>query len=208
MRATEGALVVTLLICAGVPETRHTLELCAAGVRGIERIDCASSLEEAWVRIQVSAPDFVLLDAHLPGPADALRQLVGALEGMPVFMVGSPGDLRAMAMAMAAGVRGFLRHDLAPEELAATLAHASLPAPVAAELIPVPRLARPRVDLTERELQVLRGMSEGKSNSEIGRSLYLSEDTIKTHARRLFRKLEVNDRAHAVASGFRMGLVS
>jgi DNA-binding NarL/FixJ family response regulator len=111
-------------------------------------------------------------------------------------------------MAMAAGVRGFLRIDLAPEELAAALAHASLDAPVAAALIPSPRLPAPRTELTERELQVLRGMSEGKSNSEIGRSLYLSEDTIKTHARRLFRKLEVGDRAHAVASCFRMGLVS
>jgi DNA-binding NarL/FixJ family response regulator len=55
---------------------------------------------------------------------------------------------------------------------------------------------------------VLRGMCEGKSNGEIGRELYLSEDTVKTHARRLFRKLGVNDRAHAVASGFRLGLVS
>ena len=62
--------------------------------------------------------------------------------------------------------------------------------------------------LTERELQVLTGMSQGKSNGQIGRELYLSEDTIKTHARRLFRKLGVNDRAQAVAHGFRRGLVS
>ena len=62
--------------------------------------------------------------------------------------------------------------------------------------------------LTERELQVLRGMSQGRSNAAIGRELYLSEDTIKTHARRLFRKLGVNDRAQAVALGFRRGLVS
>ena len=51
-------------------------------------------------------------------------------------------------------------------------------------------------------------MSHGKSNSAIGRELYLSEDTVKTHARRLFRKLGVNDRAQAVALGFRRGLVS
>ena len=61
--------------------------------------------------------------------------------------------------------------------------------------------------LTERELQVLRGMSDGKSNAEIGRELFVSEDTVKTHARRLFRKLGARDRAHAVASGFRLGLV-
>ncbi len=62
--------------------------------------------------------------------------------------------------------------------------------------------------LTERELQVLRGMADGKSNAEIGRDLFVSEDTVKTHARRLFRKLGARDRAHAVASGFRTGLVS
>jgi DNA-binding NarL/FixJ family response regulator len=64
------------------------------------------------------------------------------------------------------------------------------------------------VQLTDRELQVLRGMAMGKSNGQIGRELYLSEDTVKTHARRLFRKLGVRDRAQAVAHGFRRGLVS
>ena len=70
------------------------------------------------------------------------------------------------------------------------------------------RATPPGGQLTERELQVLTGMSQGKSNGQIGRDLYLSEDTIKTHARRLFRKLGVNDRAQAVALGFRRGLVT
>jgi DNA-binding NarL/FixJ family response regulator len=71
-------------------------------------------------------------------------------------------------------------------------------------------LARPvrSVTLTERELQVLRGMADGQSNAEIGRELFVSEDTVKSHARRLFRKLGARDRAHAVAAGFRAGLVS
>lgn len=60
-----------------------------------------------------------------------------------------------------------------------------------------------RVRLSERELQVLQGMAEGQSNREIGRELYLSEDTIKTHARRLYGKLGARDRAHAVALGIR-----
>lgn len=71
-----------------------------------------------------------------------------------------------------------------------------------------PGAATRRVMLTERELQVLRGMADGKSNAEIGRELFVSEDTVKTHARRLFRKLGARDRAHAVAAGFRAGLVS
>jgi len=71
-----------------------------------------------------------------------------------------------------------------------------------------PAAALRRIGLTERELQVLRGMAEGKSNGEIGRELFVSEDTVKTHARRLFRKLGARDRAHAVATGFRTGLVA
>jgi DNA-binding NarL/FixJ family response regulator len=76
------------------------------------------------------------------------------------------------------------------------------------DLHPARARGNKRLTLTERELQVLHGMADGKSNAEIGRDLYVSEDTVKTHARRLFRKLGARDRAHAVASGFRAGLVS
>ena len=62
--------------------------------------------------------------------------------------------------------------------------------------------------LTAREIQVLEGMSHGRSNAEIGRELFLSEDTVKTHARRLFKKLGASDRAHAVALGLRNDLVA
>jgi DNA-binding NarL/FixJ family response regulator len=86
------------------------------------------------------------------------------------------------------------------------------PEPVAERPIPAQRDRLPvtprRPALTKRELQVLRGMAEGKSNAEIGRELFVSEDTVKTHARRLFRKLNARDRAHAVAAGFRAGLVA
>ena len=61
--------------------------------------------------------------------------------------------------------------------------------------------------LTKREIEVLIGMSHGRSNAQIGAELYLSEDTVKTHARRLFRKLGANDRAQAVAIGLRRGLI-
>ncbi|QSB17103.1 helix-turn-helix transcriptional regulator [Natronosporangium hydrolyticum] len=96
---------------------------------------------------------------------------------------------------------------------AAERAVASAPpgAPAGPAMVPAQRddaAAAPevrRATLTERELQVLRGMAEGKSNAEIGRELFVSEDTVKTHARRLFRKLRARDRAHAVAVGFRAG---
>lgn len=62
--------------------------------------------------------------------------------------------------------------------------------------------------LTTREYQVLTGLAAGMSNATIGRRLYLSEATIKTHAQQLFRKLGAANRAHAVAVGFRQGLLT
>lgn len=56
--------------------------------------------------------------------------------------------------------------------------------------------------LTERELQVLAGMSIGRTNKEIGADLFVSEDTVKTHARRLYHKLGARDRAHAVSVAY------
>ncbi|WNB86047.1 response regulator transcription factor [Cellulomonas sp. ATA003] len=65
----------------------------------------------------------------------------------------------------------------------------------------------PKPELTKREIEVLTGMSNGRSNAQIGADLFLSEDTVKTHARRLFRKLGAADRAQAVAIGLRRGLI-
>lgn len=67
-----------------------------------------------------------------------------------------------------------------------------------------PKLGDP---LTDRELSVLRHVAEGLENAEIGRAMYLSVDTIKTHLRRLTRKLGAHNRAHAVALGYRQNLL-
>ena len=113
---------------------------------------------------------------------------------------------------MTAGARGYLAREGSSTAFTSSvigaIAGKALVATRTLENVP-PRVPTTRpVALTRRELQVLQGMSQGKSNVEIGLSLYLSEDTIKTHARRLFRKLGVNDRAKAVAYGFRQGLLS
>jgi DNA-binding NarL/FixJ family response regulator len=63
-----------------------------------------------------------------------------------------------------------------------------------------------QLGISRRELQVLGGISQGLSNADIGRELYLSDNTVKCHARRLFGKLGVHERAHAVALAYRSGL--
>jgi DNA-binding NarL/FixJ family response regulator len=65
-----------------------------------------------------------------------------------------------------------------------------------------------QLGISRRELQVLGGISQGLSNADIGRELYLSDNTVKCHARRLFGKLGVHERAHAVALAYRSGLLT
>jgi DNA-binding NarL/FixJ family response regulator len=199
--------VPSVLICVASPVARQRLAQCAVGIAGVGSVGTAASGREAIARYNAMPADLVLVDAGLTDPdgVQTTRILTNRESSAAVLLVGIADDPALVTAAMAAGARGFLRADLSREDLAIALAHA-----LAGDLPGVDRggPARRRVALTEREMQVLRGMCEGKSNGEIGRELYLSEDTVKTHARRLFRKLGVNDRAHAVASGFRLGLVS
>jgi DNA-binding NarL/FixJ family response regulator len=78
-----------------------------------------------------------------------------------------------------------------------------------AEIIPfTPPLRELEQEPTMREIEVLQLISEGLVNREIGQRLFLSEETVKSHVRHLLAKLQARSRAHAVAIGFRRGLVA
>jgi DNA-binding NarL/FixJ family response regulator len=134
-----------------------------------------------------------------------LAMPVGATSVQPAAVSGTPVGLTAVGAGASAASNGMLASQATPVRTA--LGREPLVPAQRADLSRDPAENR-RPLLTERELQVLRGMADGKSNAEIGRELYVSEDTVKTHARRLFRKLGARDRAHAVAAGFRSGLVN
>jgi DNA-binding NarL/FixJ family response regulator len=210
--------VTTVLICDDHRAVREGLRQFVSGVPGVKKVQTAASGEEVLARYPLERPDLVLMDVRMPGLGglEATRRLVAAHPEAKVIMLTGADDRDQVAAAVSHGARGYLLKEVSHEELCAAVAHALDGMDLlAASVRRGPSACRP-VDpeaacppqLTERELQVLRGMSQGKSNGAIGRELYLSEDTIKTHARRLFRKLEVNDRAQAVALGFRRGLVS
>jgi DNA-binding NarL/FixJ family response regulator len=166
----------------------------------------------------------------------AAIQVLRAQPGLPVLVLGAPDDADTVRAAVAFGARGYLRWDATPLEMGLGLSRVGLradgriPQQAGPQLASVgapgtswngaaplagsqPTTVRSTVRelapiaLSMREMQVLTGMSQGKSNAQIGRELYLSEDTIKTHARRLFRKLGAKDRAEAVATGFRRGMM-
>ncbi len=207
--------MTTVLICDDHRIVREGLRQFVSGVPGVDKVDTAASGEEVLARYPHEHPDLVLMDVRMPGLGglEATRRLVQQHPTAKVIMLTAADDRDQVAAAVSHGARGYLLKDVSHEELCAAVAHAldgmDLVEPSLRRALTT-REANgvPAVQLTERELQVLTGMSQGKSNSAIGRELYLSEDTVKTHARRLFRKLEVNDRAQAVARGFRRGLVT
>jgi DNA-binding NarL/FixJ family response regulator len=209
IRADESS-VTTVLICDDMRVVRDGLRRSVQTIPGVGRVDTVGSGEELLARWPTERQDLVLVDVQMPGigGVETVRRLVRQHPDANVVMLALSSDREGVAAAITAGARGFLHKDVAREEMCALVANAlSVPAQTG-PATPFVERTTPAPDLTERELQVLTGMAAGKSNAQIGRDLYLSEDTIKTHARRLFRKLGVGDRAQAVAFGFRSGIVS
>jgi DNA-binding NarL/FixJ family response regulator len=210
--------VTTVLICDDHRIVREGLKQFVQSVPGVVRVETAASGEEVLARYELEHPDLVLMDIQMPGLGglETTRRLVRDHPTARVIMLTAADDRENVATAVANGATGYLHKDVSREELCAAVANAlegnDLLEPslrrAMSERVVGGRVTNPTGGLTERELQVLRGMSQGKSNSEIGKSLFLSEDTVKTHARRLFRKLGVSDRAQAVAFGFRRGFVT
>ena len=199
--------MVSVLVCDGTPAVRQSLQRCLALVPDVATVSTAASGEELLARYPVERPDLVLLDTQMPGIGglESLRRLLDAHHKANVLMLTMGEAPAEVAEAVANGALGYVAKDASPQEVAAVLAVAQRPGS-GAKVPPQRETGIP--SLTERERQVLQGMSDGRSNAQIGRDLFLSEDTVKTHARRLFRKLSVSDRGHAVAEGFRIGILT
>jgi DNA-binding NarL/FixJ family response regulator len=110
--------------------------------------------------------------------------------------------------AIEAGASGYLLKDAPPTELVAALrtaaTGASVLAPAVASRLGGRAILAP-TSLSSREIEVLQLVAEGRSNREIGRRLFLSEATVKSHLVHIFTKLGVNSRTHAVAAARKAG---
>jgi two-component system, NarL family, nitrate/nitrite response regulator NarL len=188
-------------VCLVVAADADTGERVARGLdegsrtRVTDLPDLRATLAQDPPDVVVVVADVVPAGAPAPAWAVALEAVREAAPDVAVLVAGPPeagrdAEHRLAAAALDLGARGFLRSG-----------EQTGPRPFG-----VP--GRPAsAELSRREFDVLLGMTEGLSNSEIAAALLLAEDTVKTHARRLFRKLGAGDRADAVARGFRQGIL-
>ncbi len=165
-------------------------------------------------------PDVVLMDVRMPemNGIDATREIVELGLQTKVLIVTTFELDEYVFDALQAGASGFLLKRTKPEDLAEgirTIASGeSLLSPsVTRRLIDefsskTPPVRDSRLDsLTGRELEVLRLMAEGMSNEQIGNELYIADNTVKTHVKRVLMKLDARDRTQAVVLAYQGGLM-
>jgi DNA-binding NarL/FixJ family response regulator len=200
----------TLLLCDDHRVVREALADLLMTLPLVTAVSQAGSAEEVLARYPTLLPSAVLMDVRLPGidGVTATLQLLKEHPSARVLLLS--GEVREddRLRALSAGALGFLPKDIDAHGLTQAINVVLTGGDL---LSPAQRRAlaheRPRLTLSPRELQVLEGMAAGRSNAEIGRSLWLSEDTVKVHAKKLFAKTGVHDRAAAVAWAFRSGVL-
>src|SRR5437667_5074374 len=180
----------------------------------------ASNGADALKAIGALKPDLVLMDVHMPemdGPATARAVLAKypATKVVAWTVSESSDDLLRMIQA---GCSGYVLKDVGPAELQrALLAALRSESPVPRRMIPevlrrvaesTPLSAEGKVNLTSREMQVLRGVAKGHTTKHLARDLGLAAPSVETHLRNIFKKLGAGNRGEAVSSALKIGLIT
>jgi DNA-binding NarL/FixJ family response regulator len=151
-----------------------------------------------------TSPDVVLMDLSMPGidGVGATRMLSAAQPEVRVVVLSSFSEDSRVRQAIGAGAIGYLLKDSAPETVLAAVrsaaeGHAPLDPRIAGALLPGSAAAAPTNQLSDRESQVLRLAAQGLANKQIGRTLGITERTVKVHLGNVFRRIGVADRTSA-----------
>lgn len=204
---------IRLLLADDHPVVRAGLRAVLETEDGMTVVGEAATADEA-VRIAADGGvDVVLMDLQFRdgmNGAEATAAITGK-PGAPHVLIVTTYDTDADTLpAIEAGATGYLLKDAPPEELAAAVRTAAAGrttlAPAVADRL-MNRLRVPGTTLTKRETEVLTLVADGLSNQAIGRRLYLTEGTIKSHLVRIYTKLGVDSRTAAIASATRLGLI-
>ncbi|GEL18520.1 response regulator [Pseudonocardia asaccharolytica] len=207
---------IRVLIVDDHPVVRDGLRGVLSGAPDMEVVGEAGHGAEALARVAAIPVDVVLMDLRMPtmGGVEATRELRRTAPSVRILVLTTFDTDRDVLPAIEAGATGYLLKDTPREELlravrAAYRGEAVLSPAVAGRLMGRLRVSdeEPEEPLSGRELEVLRLVAGGATNREMARQLFISEATIKTHLLHIYAKLDVRDRASAVAAAYRRGLL-
>jgi len=182
----------------------------------LELVGSAGDGREALAEIRRAEPDVALLDVKMPG-LDGLQVLNAVVRdgvATKIVFLSAFADPSLVYKALEGGAQGFLAKDAGKEAVCdgivavargETVLSPSIQREVFSEIRLRARDGQER--LTPREAEILALIADGLSGPEIGKRLFLSPATVKTHLQRLYEKLGVSDRAAAVAEAMRRGLL-
>lgn len=174
----------------------------------------AGTLGDALNAAERHSPEVVIMDMKLPDGSglEGVRQLRAAKPGIGIVVLTMFAGDDAVLGALDAGASGFVPKDAPSEDvLAAARYAAAMPrnfsAPALADAVKR-RLSPPGPQLSNRERQVLQLLADGKAVAGIAKELYISVSTAKTHVAKVYEKLGAQNRAQALMTAMRMGLLS
>jgi DNA-binding NarL/FixJ family response regulator len=206
--------MIKLLIVDDHPVVRDGLRGMFAGDDRFAVVGEAGNGDEALAVAGRVHPDVVLMDLRMPGMdgVTTIRTLKDRGSTARVLVLTTYDTDSDVLPAIKAGATGYLLKDTPREELfravvAAERGESVLSPAVAGRLMGQLR-APAKEPLSQRELEVLRLISQGSSNRETATKLFISEATVKTHLLHAYAKLGVRDRAAAVAAAFERGFLS
>ncbi|MGY1723320.1 response regulator [Blastococcus sp. SYSU DS0533] len=211
-------MTVRVLVVDDHPLYREGLTTALAALPGIEVVGEAGDGAEAVDRAGELAPDVVVMDLNLPvvNGIEATRAIVSRHPATAVLVLTMLEGDESVFAAMRAGARGYLlkgadRHEIG--RAVTTVAHGEVifSAQIAARVLAWfaagdDRPVAPFPQLTEREREILDLVAYGLTNGAIAQRLFLSEKTVRNHVSNVFTKLQVADRAEAVARARDAGL--
>jgi DNA-binding NarL/FixJ family response regulator len=187
----------------GMLESEPDLAVVGEASSGPEGVELAATVR----------PDIVLMDLRMPGGdgVSATGTMLSRVPGVRVVVLTTYESDQDILRAIEAGASGYLLKDTSPAELADAVRAAArgetvLAPSVASTLVRQVRRPAPPA-LSARESEVLRLVARGMTNADIGRRLFISEATVKTHLLRVFNKLDVADRTAAVTTAMEHGLL-